>query len=535
MTTRLFAIGTAAVCAASLVSTASALAGTRCVGTGPGCQRTIQAALTAAHDGDTIKVARGTYKGPITITKSVKLVGAGADATVIRGGGPVVTVGTDGAAHEPTVTISDVKITGGLATTTFGETFLAFGGGVFVPPGADDNPGATLTIRDSVIAGNRAAPAKIFDRDPGDTDAPACPDGPCSFGGANGAGIDSHGTLTLVHSVVAWNQAGGPQASDAIGAGVWSDRGSLTIVDSTIAHNRAVVTPPYSRFAEGGGVFVSGGQFTMRDSVVARNVTRLTSTFPSSVEMTAQAAGVFVESDTPATITRSAITGNDVSVYDPNGEPAAYDSGLLVLDSPLTMRDSVVSDNQVTSLTQTTEDIGPAGAAFEVHAAAKIDNVRVVDNVSLAKTTDGTAWVTGGVVVYELSDSGPQQVTFTGGLISGNTATAISDTGTALTQGGGVYNNGLLELRKTLVTLNVGKAFAPSGSAEGGGIWNGVGFTGPPVDLRLTDSLITGNALVGGTGIERHGGGVFTSEPGTVERTRTRITGNAPDQCFGCG
>jgi hypothetical protein len=534
MRTRLLAIGTAAVCAALLTSTASALAGTRCVGPSHGCQRTIQAALAAAHDGDTITVAPGTYAGPITIAKSVKLAGAGAGATVIRGGGPVVTVGTDGAAHEPTVTISGVKITGGLASTTFDETFLAFGGGVFIPPGADEAPGATLTIRDSVIAGNRAAPEAIFHRDPDDTDPPQCPDGPCSFGGANGAGIDSHGTLTLLHSVVAWNKAGGPQASDAIGAGIWSDRGALTIVDSTIAHNRAVVTPPYGRFAEGGGVYVEGGGFTMRDSVVAGNTTRIVSTFPASVEMATQAAGVFVTDGIATTITRSAITGNEVSAYDPVGEPAAYDSGLLVLDSPLTMRDSVVSDNNVTSVTQTTEDIGPAGGSLEVHAAASLDNVRVVGNTSQARTTDGLAWAMNGLIVYELSEAGPQQVTFAGGLISGNRATAVSDSGDAIAQGGGVYNNGLLELRKTLVTLNVAKASASGGSAEGGGIWNAVGFTGPPVALTLTDSLITGNALVGGPGIERHGGGVFNSDPATVARTRTRIIGNAPDQCFGC-
>ena len=141
MTIRLLAIGTAAVCAASFAATPSAIATTRCVGPSSGCQHTIQGALNAAHDGDAIKVAAGTYTGPITITKTVRLTGAGAGATVIRGGGPVVTVGTVGAASEPTVTIAGVKITGGRTSTSFGEAFLAFGGGVFVPPGAGATPG----------------------------------------------------------------------------------------------------------------------------------------------------------------------------------------------------------------------------------------------------------------------------------------------------------------------------------------------------------------------------------------------------------
>ena len=52
--------------------------------------------------------------------------------------------------------------------------------------------------------------------------------------------------------MVSDNEAGGPLASDAIGAGVWSDLGSLTIVDSALARNRSVVVAPNGRFAEGG-------------------------------------------------------------------------------------------------------------------------------------------------------------------------------------------------------------------------------------------------------------------------------------------
>src|SRR5262245_9691130 len=66
---------------------------TLCVGTRAACAATIQSALAAADDGDVINVAAGRYRGPLTITKSVTLAGAGAAATTIDGGGPVVTVG----------------------------------------------------------------------------------------------------------------------------------------------------------------------------------------------------------------------------------------------------------------------------------------------------------------------------------------------------------------------------------------------------------------------------------------------------------
>src|SRR5215471_11441456 len=79
-----------------------------------GCQYSqIGPAVAAAGNGDTIKVGPGTYQGGITIGVSVKLAGAGAGSTIIRGGDHVLTVGALGASSEPTVSISGVTITGG--------------------------------------------------------------------------------------------------------------------------------------------------------------------------------------------------------------------------------------------------------------------------------------------------------------------------------------------------------------------------------------------------------------------------------------
>ena len=89
-----------------------------CVGSGGGCYPTIQAAVDAAHAGDTITIGAGTFAGGVTITKSVSLQGAGAASTIIRGGGHVLTIGAYGAASEPTVSISGVTITGGLARSS---------------------------------------------------------------------------------------------------------------------------------------------------------------------------------------------------------------------------------------------------------------------------------------------------------------------------------------------------------------------------------------------------------------------------------
>ena len=74
------------------VSAGPASAADLCVGAGNGCFATLQAAVGAAHDGDTIHVGKGTFAGGVTIDKSVALVGEGAKASVVSGGGPVLTI-----------------------------------------------------------------------------------------------------------------------------------------------------------------------------------------------------------------------------------------------------------------------------------------------------------------------------------------------------------------------------------------------------------------------------------------------------------
>ena len=95
----------------------SALAASLCVGSQPGCFATLQAAVGAARNGDTITIAPGTYAGGVTIDVSVTIIGAGAGVTIISGGGPVLTIGNFGSVSEPSVTIEGVTITGGVTET----------------------------------------------------------------------------------------------------------------------------------------------------------------------------------------------------------------------------------------------------------------------------------------------------------------------------------------------------------------------------------------------------------------------------------
>ena len=94
-----------------------------------------------------------------------------------------------------------------------------------------------------------------------------------------------------------------------------------------------------------------------------------------------------------------------------------------------------------------------------------------------------------------------------------------------------ISNFGQTTLERTLVVGNMVTASGAAGSAQGGGIWNS-NFGGPPSVLTLTDSVVTANTLSASPGITVQGGGLFTTFAVTL--TRTVITGNKPDQCFGC-
>jgi len=74
-------------------------------------------------------------------------------------------------------------------------------------------------------------------------------------------------------------------------------------------------------------------------------------------------------------------------------------------------------------------------------------------------------------------------------------------------------------------------ATGAGGVAQGGGVWDGT-FGGPPPTLTVLDSAIVRNSASGSAGIAVHGGGLYADFPVTVQRTL--LTGNAPDQCFGC-
>jgi hypothetical protein len=508
-----------------------------CVGDKPGCYATIQAALDAAHDGDTIRVGPGSFAGGITIDKSVDLVGAGARATVINGGGPVVTIGEFLGSSQLTVTISDLKITGGVTTSSplstewTGEgNVIALGGGIAIEPAAGYATGPTVTIGNSVITGNRAAPTGTLPF------GPPCPGGVrCPFAWAKGGGIDNWGRLSLVNTTVSDNTSAGV-ASDADGGGIndwWP--GTVTLTNSNVTGNSAVAAVPNGRFAEGGGIFADPGvQLEISGSVVSNNTASLTSTFPFDVgggdtlDMNTNGGGIHVGDDSTVTIENTELNGNTVSVEDPNGEPYAFDAALHPGSGPLVLSNVAIADNHVIATVASTADVGPSGSAIDIVGASTVTNVRITGNTTTVTSGSGTAGANGAVY----AGSTAQPAVITNSVIRGNSVKASSTGGPAVVLGGGLVNDGLLTLRNVLVSDNVGLASGPTGFARGGGIWNGSLFNSPPIELTLENTNVMHNTLRASPGLTVQGGGMFTAFPVTLNNSR--IANNTPDQCYGC-
>jgi hypothetical protein len=510
-------------------------------------------AVAAAGGGDVVSIGPGRYAGGFTIDHSLSLVGAGARETTISGGGPVITVGKFGAKTEPTVALRDLTITGGVTASSpvsiayySKPGVIALGGGIFVPPAANFGTGATLTVTNSVIAGNIAAPTASIDA------GFSCGTHDCRFALAGGGGIDNWGVLTVDNTIVSNNESAGSGTSEADGAGIFTQQGSLTVRNSVVTANRAMASAPNGLFAQGAGLMfdtsISQGACTpctlsIQNSIVRDNRSSLVNNMlPSSVGaqtgMNANGGGVHVGDGIPSKVVNSAIDGNSATAIDERGELFGIDAGMIVGYSPLVMQNSQVDDNRSTTTEATSTDVGPGGSALELDGGGTISGSSIDGNFASSTSRSGLADTNGGLAVFYFGNpGGAQLVTVRNSVISGNVTESLSKTGSAQIEGGAVFNNSLLVMRNDSVTDNVGRAEAPTGVAQGGGIWNGVDTStgaSPPAELTLVNTIVTHNVLEGRAGVTLQGGGIFTVSPATLTLIDTRIAFNRPDQCFGC-
>jgi hypothetical protein len=525
-----------------------------CVATGSGCYMTVQAAVDAARDGDTVRIGRGTFAGGVRIQASIHLAGAGANLTTIRGGGPVLTIGTFGAATEPSVSISGVEVTGGVTHSSaqseavVGKAgVLALGGGIEVPPGHGFSDGATVTIQDSVITRNTVAPSASVHS--GLPCGSACP-----FALAGGGGIDNWGRMTLINVVVSDNVAGGALTSDADAAGIYTPQGQLALRHSVVTRNRAVASRPYGRFAEGSGVNITSTPFFLRArrrvstltidaSRITANAATLAGGFTSDVEAHANTGGVLIAGDDDcskptsgcvrATIRHSLVSDNTATASNTAGDATGFGGGIVV-DGSLVLNTSLVRDNRVRVTVPAGSKAGAFGdsGGIGMGGYAAITDSRLIGNSVSVTAPGGTA----SAMFAGLSvGNGAVATTIEHSDISHNRLAASTTAGSVTLLGAGIghLNGAPLVLQDTTVARNVATGNGPGGMDQGGGIWNGSldpsSSLGP---LRLIDSTVTRNVLEVSAGITAHGGGIFTIAKPSIRGTT--IAHNRPDQCHGC-
>ena len=523
----------------SALATTGHSASVLCVG-GPHCYSTVQTAVAAASDGDTIRVGPGTFPGGVTITKSLTLTGVDAHASKISGGGPVVTIGSTTSA--PTVTLTNLTISGGLTTSNphapecgldvpvCGPGYAdatAIGGGI------ETFAGTTVTLARSIVTGNRATPTLTTN-----SVKATCANGPCPAAFGDAGGIDVWGTMTLIDSTVSDNHASAPAQSNGGGIAVHSGA-SLSLQRSRVVGNSAAATAPTGRFVSGGGIFVNGdATLTMDDSSVDGNSALLASSLATPYPIqdgnpdssNSIGGGIFLNDGSTATLRNSTLNGNTVSVNTPSNQSFGADAALCACGGvSLTVANAQLDGNKLL-VTALASDYGPNGPAIlEADGdGTNITNTHIDGNTG-AVTTSGDSGGIIGAVAFFPGDDVPTLLTNSS--ISNNTMTANAPNGAAEVDGAGLFNNGPLVVGNTTISGNRGIATGMSAVGTGGGVANGL--FGGPAPLTLQNSRVTNNRLSGSTGATLSGGGIYTvGFPVTL--TNTVVARNAPDDCVGC-
>ncbi len=260
---------------------------------------------------DTILLPAGTFTlsipgrdedanatGDLDLTSDLRLVGAGAGATIVEGGpnaenavdrvfhvlGPAtvdiedlsvrhghalasVTSTSGGAisAEQSSLTLRSVEVRDSRCETT-GWFYTCRGGGIHADAG-------TLTLADVVVAANDAGGPG------GGVDASTALNQfirtvvSDNVGNGQGGGLRVSGTTSLAQSAVVRNHARGvlcpaPCSPSGSGGGIWNS-GPLVISNSTVAHNGASNGIPQS--GRGAGIFNNNGTLTLEHSTVAGN------------------------------------------------------------------------------------------------------------------------------------------------------------------------------------------------------------------------------------------------------------------------
>ncbi len=245
----------------------------------PGDVETLQAAVDAASDGDTILLKKGTYHENIVINKSVTLIGFGPGSTIISGdtGAEIIKGGVINIT-KPLLQSSGPNVT--LVGMTIMQGTAQYGGGIF-------NSEGTLTLSGVSITNSTA-----------------------SFSG--GGIYNQMGTVVMNGSMVAENTA-------KVGAGVMNDGGTFVLNEgSSISGNSAqiaggldnlagtVIMNDGSSLTNNSATYDGGGMYSYFYSTITLNGGTIT----SNTAETGTGGGIYSDSDSIVNLFGGDVSGN---------------------------------------------------------------------------------------------------------------------------------------------------------------------------------------------------------------------------------
>lgn len=433
------------------------------------CYTSIQSAASAAHDGDTIRVAAGVYSETVQLTQSVNLEGGWpADfsardwnvhiATIAAGrAGPVIQV-----AGRISPTIEGLVIAGGDSTSSG-----LGGGGIQVHPGGLDRGGTTI-IRYNVITNNVA-----------------CRVGACfGFGG----GIAVHSSTAIIeYNTIVSNVAKLGNGDGGNGGGVYIGPTCVaTLTGNLIGDNAAL--PSFlegSVEGKGGGVYLGESLVFMRGNRIEHNV----AVYGGGLFAHA-ATGLIIGSRIAHNV--AATRGGGLYLYR-NAAPALADNHILGNvsqgeaggvcirgdESPVTLTNHLIAYNQAAR----------DGGGVNIYASPAVHLVN-------SRISHNTAGYGGGIFVSASA-----------GAIAGNWITG----NVAITRGGGLY----LYVNAS-PHLDANRILSNTSAGEAGGVC----IRGDEAPITLTNHIIARN------GAARQGGGVYVYSSPRVHLVNNSLVDN---------
>lgn len=249
---------------------------------------TIQTAINAASDGDTVQVAAGAYtENLVWQNKSLALIGAGADVTTVDGGGT-----------GRCLTMQNVPSTARVEGFTFTGGSATYGGGLSL---ADSSP----MLVDNIITGNSALLGGGLDLRYNSCATVVGNTFTSNSADRVGGGLTVFGSSpTLTNNIISSNWAG------QHGGGLWLNISSATLTSNIISGNSA-----NSAFGGGGGLGLYHASPTLTNNIIEGNSAH-------------HGAGLDACYYSSPTLTNNTIAGNAGGGVYNHGDPAGYPYGV---------------------------------------------------------------------------------------------------------------------------------------------------------------------------------------------------------------